>query len=173
MRRDLCNRIVRFERELGLSAQQQALTARFERFQSALEAYETERDRLAGALPAGWRLVMDYFTDHDGHVVSKKHRATNQPPEIENGVEFNLDLKQVTSVSVQIDHVGRCRPPCQDDAKWQAERDRALPEDLRQAISALEPIDFIDYLNHEEFGPPTDQAGREKPRIPVNPRCIK
>jgi len=151
MRRDLCNRIARFEREHGLSAQHQAFTARFKRYESALQAYETERDRIAGALPAGWRLVMDYFTDRDGRVVFKKHRATNQPPEIENGVAISLDSKQVTSISVQIDNIGRCRPPCEDDAKWQGERDRALPEDVRHAIRTLEPIDFIDYLNQKEL----------------------
>jgi hypothetical protein len=151
MRRDLCNRIARFEREHGLSAQHRAFRARFKRFESALRAYEGERDRIAGALPVGWRLVMDYFVNRDGGVVLRGHRATNQPPEIENGVAISLDSKQVTSVSVQVGNLGCCRPPCQDDAKWQAERDRALPENLRRAIRALEPVDFIDYLNQKEF----------------------
>ena len=150
MRRDLCKRIARFEKALGLTAEHRAFTVNHRRFEKALKAYETERDRIARTLPAGWRLVTDFLVK-DGFVVLTRRRATNQPPEIENGVCIDVASRQVNGVSVQHGGLGSFRPPCEDDAKWRAEGDRALPEDLRAAIRALKPVDFLHLLNGKKF----------------------
>jgi hypothetical protein len=149
-RRDLPNRIGRLERERGLSAEQQAFMDRLNRFLTALNAYETERDRITAALPPGWRFVKDFLLK-DGHVVSTHHRATDRPKEVEDGCSFDVASGQLIDVHVVNSGLGSCRPPCEDDVKWQAEYDQALPEHLRRAIVALVPLDWIDYFNGKEF----------------------
>ena len=101
---------------------------------------------------------MSDFLVKDGGVVSTRLRATNQPEEIENGVCFDLKSRLVTDVAVYRGGVGTMRRPCADDAKWQAEGDRALPEDLRCTIRTLRVVDWLDYFNGKEFGTPTDPA---------------
>jgi hypothetical protein len=123
---------------------------RLKRFEAALAAYETERNRIAAALPCGWRLVTDFLIK-DNWVVSVRKRATNQPATVENGVGVDLESRQV--IDVHVDNGGLCssRLLCEDDAKWQAEGDRALPDDLRRAIRALKVVDYLDYFNGKEF----------------------
>jgi hypothetical protein len=153
MRRDLSSRIARIERERGLTAEQRSFMDRMKRFQAVLAAYEAERERIAGALPPGWRLVTDFLI-RDGGVVSKRHRATNQPRDIDDG--WNVDQTSRRVIEVRVLHgTGYARPWSEDEAKrqeviWQAEQ-REVPEDLRRAIRALEPVDWIDYFNGKQF----------------------
>jgi hypothetical protein len=149
-RRDVVNRIARLEREWGLSASQRSSQAYFKRFEAALTAYEAERDRITVALPPGWRLVTDYLVKA-GKVLGVRHRATNDPPETENGFTADLESRKVIDVFVQHGGLTSSRPACEGDAKWRAEDDRALPDDLRRAIRALKIVSFIDFINHEPF----------------------
>lgn len=149
-RSSIAARIARVERKWGLSASERDRLARLRRFRAALAAYRTERDRIAAALPPGWRLVMDFLVA-DGGVVDTRHRATNQPPEIDNGVSISTASRRVTDVHVRNAGLGSIRPVSESDANWLAEGDRALSEDLRRAVRALVPVDFIDYLNGKKF----------------------
>ena len=94
-RSSIAARLARVERKWGLSVSERDRMTRLRRFKAALAAYRTERNRISTALPPGWRLVMDFLVENGG-VVSTRHRATDQPPAVENGVSISTASRRVS-----------------------------------------------------------------------------
>jgi hypothetical protein len=150
---DLLRRLDRMERERGLSPEQLAVTERMHRFDAKLTAFESDRDRIAGMLPPGWRLVKDHFVGADGRLAVDKdgrwghrYRATPRDSGFENGCLFDLEGR-IVGIYAVTNGCGHVRQPQEGDEETLAGDYATLPEDLRKAIKGIESVDWMDYFN--------------------------
>jgi len=148
---DLLWRIHRLERARGAGSVERAGFKRIQKRFKREEIYQQERDRLAALLPPGWRLVRDMQVGVTGHITAERLRPTLAPQELDNGMGFNRESGQITSVSVMNGGCASSREPYQEDRpRLQREAaDPAVPAELRRQIAELYvpmlwPAEFAD-----------------------------